>query len=200
MTKKPDLNRIIELQKLLLAFSQIERVVDRRHKDGYIRESDTEHSYNLAMTAWFLAPYFPHLDKEQLIMLALVHDLVEVHAGDTYAYSDAETLAGKAAREADALHQLQQEWPDFPELTATIHDYEKKISEEAKFVYALDKIMPMIVIYMGEGHTWKKEGVTLDMQHKAKKNKIAISKDIKPYYDALHELLVASPHLFNPSK
>jgi 5'-deoxynucleotidase YfbR-like HD superfamily hydrolase len=200
MMQKPDLNRIMELQKLLLIFSQIERVVDRRHKDSYTRESDTEHSYNLAMTAWFLAPYFPHLDKDTLIKFALIHDIVEVHAGDTFAYSDAATLATKAAREEAALQQLEKEWPDFPDLTATIHEYEKRTSEEAKFIYALDKIMPMMVIYMSDGRTWKNEGVTVDLQHNSKKDKIAVSKDIKPYYDALHELLVASPHLFAQAK
>jgi putative hydrolase of HD superfamily len=200
MIPKPDLNRIIELQKLLLVFSQIERVVDRRHKDSYMRESDTEHSYNLAMTAWFLAPYFPQLDKDRLIQFSLIHDIVEVHAGDTFAYGDPETLASKPAREAAALKQLELEWPDFPDLTDSIHEYEKRDCEEAKFVYALDKIMPMIVIYLSDGETWKKEGITVDLQHNAKKDKIAVSKDIKPYYDALHEILITSPHLFGNSK
>lgn len=195
MNQPPDIHRVLELQKLLLAFSQIERVVDRKHKDAYIRESDTEHSYNLAMTAWFLAPYFPHLDPDAIIRLALVHDMVEIHAGDTYAYAEQEILDTKAAREAAALKKLQQEWPDFPGLTATIHAYEQRDTEEAKFVYALDKIMPMLVIYLSDGYTWKREGVTLEKQHNAKKDKIAVSPEIKSYYDALHELLQAVPDI-----
>jgi putative hydrolase of HD superfamily len=195
MSKQPDLNRIIELQKLLLSFSQIERIVDRRHKDGYVRESDTEHSYNLAMTAWFLAPYFPHLNKDKIITFALAHDIVEVHAGDTYAYADQELIDSKPAREAAALKQLENEWPDFPDLIQTMHAYETRESEEAKFIYALDKVMPIIVIYLAEGYTWKQEGLTLKRLHDVKKDKVAVSQDIKPYYDELYGLLTASPHL-----
>lgn len=195
MSKKPDLHRILELQRLLLAFSQIERVIDREHKDGYVQETDTEHSYNMAMTAWFLSPYFPQLDKDSLIRLALVHDLVEVHAGDTYIYADAELLASKSAREAAALKRLKDEWPDFPEMLSDIQAYEEKSSEEAKFIYALDKIMPMMVIYLAGGRTWKREGITVERLHEAKKDKVALSKDIEPYYKALRKLLLDSPHL-----
>lgn len=193
--KQPDLTRLLDLQKLLLKFSQIERVVDRRHKDGYVRESDTEHSYNLAMTAWFLAPYFPHLDKDELIRIGLVHDLVEVHAGDTYIYANKELLDSKPLREAAALKQLEQEWPDFTELTNTINSYENRTSEEAKFIYALDKIMPIFVIYISDGYSWKKNNITIEKMHTVKKDKVSLSAEIKPYYDALQELLLASPHL-----
>jgi putative hydrolase of HD superfamily len=195
MSKKPDIPRLFEFQQLLLEFSQIERVVHRKHRDSYIQESDTEHSYNLAMTAWFLAPYFSHLDKDELIRFALAHDIVEVHAGDTYVFADQELIDSKPVREAAALKQLQDEWPDFPELIGTIHAYEQKSTEEAKFVYALDKIMPVFVIYMNEGHTWKLEGLTVERLHAAKKDKVKLSKDIQAYYDKLYQLLLNSPHL-----
>jgi putative hydrolase of HD superfamily len=197
MTKKPDLSRLFELQKLLLAFSQIERVVERKHKDAYTLENDTEHSYNLAMTAWFLAPYFPELDRDKLIRIALAHDIVELHAGDTYIYADKELIDSKPAREAAALKRLQEEWPDFTELTDTIHAYEERTSEEAKFIYALDKIMPIFVIYISDGYSWKQRGISVKQMHHVKKDKVAVSKDIKPYYDALQELLLKSPHLIS---
>lgn len=197
--KKPDVSRLLELQQLLLVFSQIERVIDRRHKDAYMRESDTEHSYNLAMTAWFLAPYFPHLDKDTLIRLALAHDIVEVHAGDTFIYGDPALLASKSAREAAALERLKVEWPDFSDLTETIAAYEEKSSEEAKFVYALDKIMPIFAIYISDGYTWKNESITVDRLHEVKKDKVSLSKEIKPYYDALYELLLSSPTIIAKS-
>lgn len=195
MTKKPNIARVLDLQKLLLMFSQIERVIDRKHKDAYIRESDTEHSYNLAMTAWFLASYFPKLDVEKLIKFALAHDLVEVHAGDTYAFADKELIDTKAAREAAAVERLKQEWPDFEELHQIIHAYEQKDSEEAKFIYALDKIMPIMAIYISDGYTWKHEGLTLERLHEVKIQQIAVSEDIKPYYEELYDLLIKSPHL-----
>lgn len=192
---RPDIHRLLELQKLLLQFSQIERVIDRKHKDAYIRESDTEHSYNLAMTAWFLAPYFPNLNTGELIKYALAHDLVEVHAGDTYAFADKELIDSKAAREAAAVEQLKSDWPDFKELHDIIHAYEQKDSDEAKFIYALDKIMPIMAIYNSDGYTWKHEGLTLERLHEVKKQQIAISGEIQPYYDELYDLLLRSPNL-----
>lgn len=93
MSDKPDIRRLLEFQKLLVQFQHISRVT---HIPGsWEAENDTEHSYNLAMTAWFLAPHFPQLDCDKLIRYALVHDLVEVHAGDTYIYADEATLASK---------------------------------------------------------------------------------------------------------
>ena len=61
---KPGIHRLIELQKLLQEFNSIDRVVHRKHGKSMQHENDTEHSYNLAMSAWFLAPHFPELDKD----------------------------------------------------------------------------------------------------------------------------------------
>jgi len=192
--QKPDINRILEFQKLLLQFQAIERIV---HVPGNFRlENDTEHSYNLAMTAWFLAEYFPHLDRDKVIRCALAHDLVEIHAGDTYAFGDQATLDSKHKREAAALKQLEKEWSDFPGMLETIREYERRKTEEAKFVYALDKIMPIMVIYLAEGHTWREEGIGHTRLHEAKRDKISTSQEINEYYDQLTELLVQNAHYF----
>lgn len=197
--RKPSLDRLLDFQRLLLQFSQIERVVHRKHTNGYVRENDTEHSYNLAMTAWFLAPHFPELDPNLLIRYALVHDVVEVHAGDTYVFADALQLSSKPERERAALRRLEAEWPDFLDLTDTIHIYEARGDNESKFIYALDKIMPIMQIYISDGHTWKKENLTLKVLHHNKQSKISVSKDIEPYYKDLMALLEASPELIRKS-
>lgn len=194
--QKPDIHRLLELQRLLEQFAQVERSLHRRHNSRFVQENDTEHSYNLAMTAWFLAPHFPELDRDLLIRLALVHDLVEVHAGDTYVYADAATLASKQRREEEALEQLRKDWADFPELVPLIESYEARESKEAVFIYVLDKIMPIMQIYISDGHTWKQEGITLKRLDAIKRDKVALSPEIKPYYDQLYELLFSNPHLF----
>jgi len=196
MTKKPDIHRLLAFQKLLLEFSQIERVVDRRHTHANIKETDTEHSYNLALTAWFLAHYFPELDSDTLIRYALIHDLVEIHAGDTYIYGEQAHLDSKKQREAQALRKLQSDWPDFPELTKQITEYEKLASNEAKFVYALDKIMPIMQIFINDGYTWKQEKITPQQLDEVKRAKVALSPEITPYYEQLYDLLLATPELF----
>jgi len=109
------------------------------------KENDVEHSYALAMAGWFLAPYFPHLDESKIIRYALAHDLVEIHAGDTFAYGEQQHIDTKKAREQAAAEQLSREWPDFPDLHEAIRDYEERADAEAKFVYALDKIMPALM-------------------------------------------------------
>lgn len=192
-TDRPDIHRLIELQQVLLAFQAIERVT---HIPGTFRpENDTEHSYNLALCAWFLAQYFPQLDRDKVIRFALVHDLVEIHAGDTYIFEKS-AVATKKQREHEALQQLEKDWPDFPDLTASIKTYETRDSEEAKFVYALDKIMPLLVIFLAEGYTFQKSGVTFDQLHENKQPKVAISPEIKPYYAQLCELFRQHSHYF----
>lgn len=199
MSTLPTLPRLLELQKLLQKFAKIDRVLERKHGKTMRAETDTEHSYNLAMTAWYLAPYFPELNKDSVIRLALAHDLVEIHAGDTYIYASETELASKPARERAAAEQLRTDWPDFAEMHETITEYEERQTPEARFIYALDKIMPVMLIYIHDGYTWKKHDISVAMLHEAKRDKVAISPEIQLYYDALRELLLASPHLIKPS-
>jgi 5'-deoxynucleotidase YfbR-like HD superfamily hydrolase len=191
---KPDIHRVIDFHRLLHQFQSVQRVV--HIPKTHAHENDTEHSYNLAMMAWFLSTYFPKLDQNLVIRYALVHDLVEVHAGDTYIYADQAQLDSKQAREAAALQQLTGEWPDFADLTKTIGQYEQRNDEESRFIYALDKIMPIIVIFLAEGYSWHKEKVALDQLHEAKKHKVAVAPEIAPYYDELYALLLQHPHYF----
>lgn len=199
MSHKPGIDRLLELQLLLQQFAQVDRMAKRRHNDKFIYENDIEHSYNLAMTAWFLVQHFPALDRDTVIRLALVHDVLEVHAGDTPVYADADILASKHAREAAAVERLREEWQDFPDMLAHIDAYEHRSSEEAKFVYALDKIMPIMLIYINEGRTWQQEGITLEQLDAVKQGKVDVFPDIKDYYDQLHKLLKDAPHLIPPA-
>ena len=195
--QKPSIPRLLELQSLLQQFSHVERVTHRQHHGRFVPENDTEHSYNLALTAWFLVQHFPKLNRDMVIRLALVHDLVEVHAGDTNVYAAPEILATKHAREAAALQKLRLEWKDFPELLADITAYEARESEEAKFVYALDKLMPIMLIFINKGHTWHQEGTSLEMLDAVKRSKVALSPEIKPYYDELYAVLLEHRHYFS---
>lgn len=195
MTKQsPSLQRLLDLHSLLLQLQQVKRIVHL--PDNHEQENDTEHSYNLAIAAWFLVQYFPKLNKDRVIRFALVHDLVEVYAGDTYIYAEQSIVDGKKEREKAALKRLEKEWPDFSEMVKLIKAYEAKTSEEARFVYALDKIMPILLIFLGEGYTWQKEGIGLEQLHNVKKNKVALSPEIDRYYQELYSLLQKNTHLF----
>jgi 5'-deoxynucleotidase YfbR-like HD superfamily hydrolase len=196
---KANIHRLLELQQLLLVFSQVERRNHRMHNDQYIRENDTEHSYNLAMTAWYLAQWFPALNKDLVIKYALVHDLVEVHAGDTFTYGTDAEIASKQQREDDAFAKLEQDWADFGDMTSTIHAYESRLDAESKFVYALDKIMPIMMIYLHDGYSWGVDKVTVKMLYDAKIAKVKLSPEVVPYFEQLHELLLSRPDLIDRS-
>lgn len=196
---KPELKRLFDLQGLLVTFSNIERVIHKSNASKqFVHENDSEHSYNLAMIAWFLSEHFPELDQTTVIKLALAHDILEVHSGDTYIYGDPAHIASKPARETAALERLETEWPDFPEMTNYMHIYNTRNTPEAKFVYALDKILPILLIYQNNGYTWKKENITVEKLNDHKREKIALSPEIMPYYEEIYELLLRSPDIIKP--
>jgi putative hydrolase of HD superfamily len=195
MAKRPSLGRLIKFQELLLNFRAIDRTLaipgqlDRQ-------ENDVEHSYFLAMMGWFLAPAFPHLDRDKIIRIALVHDLVELHAGDTFAYGKKTDKLSKKDREATSLKRLSQEWPDFPELFSALEGYEARDSEEAKFVYALDKILPPLMNILADGHGWRRHGIGYADFRAEKTAKVALSPEVYEYYEQLCEYLEKHPRLF----
>ncbi len=195
MEKRPDIKRLIEFQKLMYKFRSTMRFIHfPENNDDY--ENDVEHSYFLAMSGWFLAQYFPHLNRDKIIRFALIHDMVEIHAGDTFSYAGKEAKIDKQKREQLALKKLQEDWPDFHEMIHDIEEYEERGTEEAKFVYALDKIMPAIMNYVGKGHIWQKHGVTIDMFREEKESKISVSDEVYPYYKELIAILEQKPDYF----
>lgn len=198
MNPQNQTKRLLDLQGLLNQFYQIERQIiipggDDRH------ETDTEHSYHLAMHAWYLSTLYPHLDQSKLIRYALAHDLVEIYAGDVMALGrTAEQQAEKEQKERAALDRLQAEWPDFSDMTDMIERYEAQSDPEAIFVKAFDKLMPIFMNLHTNGRLWKKlkirRSVVLDSKDKA----TAKSPEITELWRVLREQLLASDDLFDP--
>ena len=193
--QKPDINRLLEFQRLLLQLQAIQRKV---HIPPSLEdtENDAEHSYGTAMVGWYLAQYFPELDRDKIIRLGLAHDLVEIHAGDTFSYGEQAHLDSKAKRERAAFERLKDEWPDFPEIFEAIQEYEALQSTEAKFVYALDKLLPAMIDYTNDGRDWQYYGITHKMFKAEKDRKVPISPEINNYMDQLHAVLAPQLHLF----
>lgn len=183
-----NLPNTINFVKLLNKFRDIERVI---HSNGGDRwENDVEHSYQLTMLAWYIiSTNNLNLDLDLVLKYCLVHDLVEVYAGDTYIYGDQNLINNKKEREEKSLQQLKEELVEFPEILNLIKQYEKREDRESKFVYALDKIEPVLNIYTNEGKTWKEKSVTIEMLVKAKSEKIAESPELIKFFDEVIELL-----------
>ncbi|KND49511.1 MAG: Hydrolase (HAD superfamily) [Parcubacteria bacterium C7867-008] len=183
------LDRVLLFTELLQDFQKVDRVI---HVPGLGErwENDVEHSYSLAMLAWYLvsSEKLP-LDADMVLKYGMIHDLVEVYAGDTYIYGTEEHLASKHEREQLAAEKLKQVFPEFDDLHSLIEQYEKREDAESKFIYALDKLQPIIHIYLGGGKTWKDMNVTLAMAIENKTPKIAIDPHVTECYEELLVLL-----------
>jgi putative hydrolase of HD superfamily len=150
---------VIALGQLALAFGRVNRITF--HEDGTTPESDTDHTVMLGLIACALADG-TDLDTGLIAQFALVHDLVEVYAGDTAtlrALSDT-AKADKKAREHAAFLRIKREFGDsLPWLLATLGDYEAQIGREARFIRAVDKLLPKITHIANECATLRAQGV-----------------------------------------
>ena len=174
---KLQLDQILKFEELLHQFALIERVAHIKGRD--IRENDAEHSYFIPMLAWFVIDVFKlPLDLNLVLRYALVHDLVEVYAGDTYIF-DEEAKKTKHAREEKARLRIASEFAGFQDLNMSIEKYEAQQDEESKFVKALDKIEPVIANYLQEGRTWKEMGVSFEDFTTNKREKTASVNEIR---------------------
>lgn len=129
--------------------------------DGTRRENDAEHSWNLAMLAMLFEEYSTEkVDLERVLKIALVHDLVEVYAGDTFAY-DAKGNEDKLNREIESANKLFGilDPEQGAEIRALWDEFEAKETPESKYANAIDRIQPLINNYMTNGHTWKEGDV-----------------------------------------
>ena len=184
MPKHPSIERIAQLQQLIADFAKIRRVPELA--DNKQRENDVEHSYGLAMTCWYLHPFVaPDLDMGRILQYALAHDIVEVYAGDTYSF-DSEALKTKDKREREALERLRTEWPDFSMPLVMAEGYMDKVDEEACFVKAVDKILPVLMFELNTDpkRAWRDHGITLAMEAD-NKTSMRVSEYISPYYERL---------------
>jgi len=184
-----DLIKILKFTQLLNKFSQVRRMILVKGENRW--ENDTEHSYQLAMLALYIVEAEKlDFNQELILKYALIHDLVEVYAGDTYIYSsDKKELDSKKQREIDSAKRLQDEFPEFLELHQLIKNYENKGDKESKFIYALDKTQPLLNIYEDGGRTWREKNITLQMLIDHKKEKVAQSSEVEKYFNELIKLL-----------
>ncbi|KUO62774.1 MAG: hypothetical protein APF84_03770 [Gracilibacter sp. BRH_c7a] len=147
---------ILEIDKLKQIFRQ------SRITDGTREENDAEHSWHLAMMAILLAEYAndSNINIQKVLKMILIHDIVEIDAGDTFIY-DIEYNESKSQREQKAAKRIFGILPpdqeiEFRELW---EEFEARNTSEAKFAAAMDRLQPSLLNFKTEGHTWKKFGI-----------------------------------------
>jgi putative hydrolase of HD superfamily len=131
---------------------------------GSRRENSAEHSWHLAMMASVLAEYaLPGADLLRTLQMLLLHDLVEIDAGDTFCY-DLQANQDKAEREAQAADRIFGLLPSDlgQEMRSLWDEFEARETPSAKFAAALDRIEPMLLNQHTQGGTWKQHGITQD--------------------------------------
>ncbi len=154
---RQQLEFIMEIDKLKQVYRQTYLT------DGSRKENDAEHSWHLAMMSILLGEYALHqdLDITRVLKMVLIHDIVEIDAGDTYCYAQ-ELRAASIVSEQKAAQRLFGLLPsdhaqEFQELWA---EFEQRQTPEARFAAALDRFQPLLHNYMTKGKSWQEHGIT----------------------------------------
>ncbi len=129
--------------------------------DGSRKEGDAEHAWHMAIMAFLLADYANEkIDVLKTIKMILMHDVVEIDAGDTYAY-DTEGNKTKKLREEKAADRIYGMLPEDQrnECRALWEEFEAMETPEAKFANTLDKVQPMLLNDASKGKSWREHGI-----------------------------------------
>ena len=146
-----------------LEIDKEKNIFRQTHLSGHGRnETDAEHAWHMAIMAYVLREYSNEkIDVAKVMLMCLIHDIVEIDAGDTYAY-DAENLKTQTARENAAKERIFSLLPDEQkeELIALFDEFEAFETPESKFAHAMDNLQPLMLNNSNGGADWKEHEVT----------------------------------------
>lgn len=146
-----------------LEIDKEKNIFRQTHLSGHGRnENDAEHAWHMAIMAYVLREYSNEkIDVAKVMLMCLIHDIVEIDAGDTYAY-DAENLKTQTARENAAKERIFSLLPDEQkeELIALFDEFEAFETPESKFAHAMDNLQPLMLNNSNGGADWKEHEVT----------------------------------------
>lgn len=156
----------LEIDKVKNIFRQTHLSLNGRN------ENDAEHSWHMAVMAYLLREYANEkVDIAKVILMCLIHDIVEIDAGDTYAY-DMEALKTQKAREEAAKERIFSILPEEQraEFTALFDEFEAYETAESKFVHAIDNLQPLILNDSNNGGDWREHHVTAEQIYQRQGN------------------------------
>ena len=148
-----------------LEIDKEKNVFRQTHLSGHGRqENDAEHAWHMAIMAYLLREYAnEEVDIARVMLMCLIHDIVEIDAGDTYAY-DEENLKTQKVREDAAKERIFSILPEDQkaEMTALFDEFEAYETAEARFAHSLDNLQPLMLNNSNEGGDWKEHQVTAE--------------------------------------
>lgn len=149
------------------------------HLSGHGRnENDAEHAWHMALMAYLLREYANEpVDITKVMLMCLIHDVVEIDAGDTYAY-DAEGLKTQQEREDKAKERIFSLLPDDQkqELIALFDEFEDYETPESRYAHAMDNLQPLLLNNSNDGADWLEHGVTKDQVY-GRQNKTRLGSE-----------------------
>lgn len=185
------LNFLVEIDKMKCIYRQ-NIVIDRSRQ-----EDDASHSWHMAMFSLVMAEYAPpETDMMKVVKMCLVHDLVEVYAGDTFCY-DYEAAKSKEKREEEAAVKLFAMLPGDTgnEFRQLWEEFDHPVTKEGRFAAAMDRLQPFILNCNTGGHTWKKANVKREQLY----NRLCYVReelpDMWPYFVKMYEKAAADAGL-----
>ena len=160
------MNERLEAQlAFALELDKEKNVFRQTHLSGHgRRENDAEHAWHMAVMSYLLREYAnEEVDVARVMLMCLIHDVVEIDAGDTYAY-DEEGKATQAAREEEAKKRIFSLLPDdqAAELMAVFDEFAAYETAESKFAHAMDNLQPIILNNSNDGSDWAEHGVSAE--------------------------------------
>ena len=146
-----------------LEIDKEKNILRQTHLPGHGRnENDAEHAWHMAIMAYLLREYSNEpVDITRVMLMCLIHDVVEIDAGDTYAY-DEEGKKTQKAREEAAKERIYSLLPEDQkeELAAIFDEFEESKTPESKFAHAMDNLQPLMLNNSNDGGDWREHGVS----------------------------------------
>lgn len=187
---------LLEVDKMKNILRQTLKLTDRS------REDDAEHSWHFALMAFVLSEYASEsVDINRVIKMALVHDLVEIYAGDTYAY-DIENNKSKAEREKASADKLFSILPEEQgkEIRDLWEEFDAEQTPDACFAAAIDRLQPMLNNYYTDGQSWKNHKVASASVYKRMEPIRRASEELWQFAASLVDDAVKKEWLIDSSK
>ena len=172
--------RLRKQLEFALEIDKEKNILRKTHLSGHgRRENDAEHAWHMAIMAYLLREYAnEEVDIAKVMLMCLIHDIVEIDAGDTYAY-DEENLKTQKAREDAAKERIFSILPQDQkeELTALFDEFEAYETAESKYAHSLDNLQPLMLNDSNDGGDWVEHGVRAEQIYgRQRKTKIGSEK------------------------
>jgi len=184
----------------ILEADKEKNIFRQTHLSGHgRRENDAEHAWHMAMMIYLLKEYANEpFDVAKAMMMALIHDIVEIDAGDTYAYDEA-GLATQKEREEKAADRIFGLLPDDQrdELRALFEEFEAYETPESRFAHVMDNFQPLLLNDSNDGADWREHTIRKSQVLKRQSKNVLGSEIIWKYVESLINKNVENGNIIN---